>query len=381
MDLQILLAYFCSRLGESEPDDLANWSPTHTAYPTDACVHQLFEMQVGRTPAASAVIFKDESLTYAELNCRAHQLAWNLVDGVGPDVTVGIFAERSIAVIIGLLGVLKAGGTCLPLDPEYPKERLAFMLQDGDVRFLLVDGQFVERLPENQARIIRLDAANELADTPRKGPHCHVSSENVAYVIYTSGSTGKPKGVEVTHRGIVRLLSGVNFVNLDRTKAVLQLSALTFDGSIFDIWGALLHGARCVLYPGRVPETCERGRFFEQLLVGGEALSVQHIRWAWDHLMGVEIINAYGPTGATVFACSFRSPKEPDPTATSIPIGRPIGNTQGTWAVPALHGAIASGLSSRRRGLFLILSARSPMLGSIRQETWHGFFRFETFRR
>jgi amino acid adenylation domain-containing protein len=337
---------------------LVSSNQTPTAYPTDACVHQLFEMQVRRTPDACAVIFKDESLTYAELNCRANQLAWKLVKlGVSPNVTVGMFAERSIAVIIGLLGVLKAGGTCLPLDPEYPRERLAFMLQDGEVRFLLVDGQLVERLPENQAGIIRLDAANELADAPENDPHCHVSSESVAYVIYTSGSTGKPKGVEVTHRGIVRLLFGVNYVTLDQTKAVLQLSALTFDGSIFDSWGALLHGARCVLYPGRVPLVRELSdllrkhqvttaflstSFFnaivdeeptalaslEQLLVGGEALSVQHIRRAWDRLASVEIINAYGPTEATVFACSYRIPKEPDATATSIPIGRPIGDTQ-----------------------------------------------------
>ena len=102
-----------------------NWNRTYTDNPTDACVHELFELQAERTPDACAVIFKDESITYADLNCCANQLAWDLVKlGVGPDVTVGIFAERSIAVIVGLLGVLKAGGTCLPLDPEYPKERL-----------------------------------------------------------------------------------------------------------------------------------------------------------------------------------------------------------------------------------------------------------------
>jgi len=331
-----------------------NWNRTYTDNPTDACVHELFELQAERTPDACAVIFKDESITYADLNCCANQLAWDLVKlGVGPDVTVGIFAERSIAVIVGLLGVLKAGGTCLPLDPEYPKER-----QDGDVRFILVDGQFVERLPENHARIIQLGADDkELADAPQKAPDRHVSSENVAYVIYTSGSTGKPKGVEVTHRGIVRLLFGVNYVRLNRTKAILQLSTLTFDGSIFDIWAALLHGARCILYPARVPRVRELSDLLrkhqvttaflstsifnaivdeeptalaclEQLLVGGEALSVQHIRRAWEHLTSVEVINAYGPTEVTVFACAYRIPKEPEVTAISIPIGRPIGNTQ-----------------------------------------------------
>ena len=226
--------------------------PMQNAFRTAVCIHRIFEIQSERTPDACAVIFNDERITYAELNCRANRLAWKLVNlGVGPDVTVGIFTERSIAVIVGLLAVLKAGGACLPLDPEYPTERLAFMLQDGDVRFLLVDDQFVGRLPQNQAKIIRLDRDEELVNAPQKGPNIDVGPENVAYVIYTSGSTGKPKGVEVTHRGIVRLLFDFDQVKLDRTKAVLQLSALTFDGSIFDIWAALLHGGRCVLYPGR----------------------------------------------------------------------------------------------------------------------------------
>ncbi len=331
---------------------------TQTANGEDICIHTLFEMQAEQTPEACAVIFRDERLTYKELNCRANQLACNLVElGVGPNVTVGIFAERSIAVVIGLLGVLKAGGTCLPLDPEYPKDRLSFMLQDGDVRFLLLDGEFAVRLPENQAKIIRLDGIKKVSETPQRVPDCHVSPENAAYVIYTSGSTGKPKGVEVTHRGIVRLLFGVNYVKLDPTKAVLQLSALTFDGSIFDIWGALLNGGRCVLYPGRIPLVRELRDVLrkhqvttaflttslfnaivdeeptalanlEQLLVGGEALSVQHIHRAWDALASVEIINGYGPTEATVFACSYRILKKPDENATSIPIGRPIGDTQ-----------------------------------------------------
>jgi len=331
---------------------------TQAANTKDACIHRLFEMQAERTQDTCAVIFKGQSITYGELNRRANQLAWNLVNlGVGPDVAVGICAERSIEVIVGLLGILKAGGTCLPLDPQYPKERLAFMLQDGGVRCLVVDGQFVERLPENHGEIILLDAACEFADSPKKGPCSHVSPENVAYVIYTSGSTGEPKGVEVTHRGIVRLFSEVNYVKLDETKSVLQLSALTFDGSIFEIWGALLRGARCVLYPGRVPLIGELGDLLrkhrvttasltpslfnaivdenpavlatlEQLVLGGEALSVSHIRRAWDHLPNVQIINCYGPTEATVDACSFVIAARPNESATSIPIGRPIGDTR-----------------------------------------------------
>jgi amino acid adenylation domain-containing protein len=337
---------------------LVEWNDTAMEYPRNLCLHQMFEAQVERAPDACALIFKDKSVTYAELNRRANQLAWRLAKhGVGPEVAVGICAERSIEMIVGLLSILKAGGACLPLDPEYPKERLAFMLQDGRVQVLLVDPQFLERLPETEANIVRLDTDFESAETPGKGPPSRVSPDNLAYIIYTSGSTGKPKGVEVAHRGILRLLCGVDYVDLDKTKAVLQLAAFTFDGSIFDIWGALLHGARSVLYPGRVPMVRELGDLLrkhrvttawltsslfnavvdedssvlaslEQLLVGGEALSVSHIRRAWDHLPNVEIINGYGPTEATVFACSYLIRSKPDATATSIPIGRPIGNTR-----------------------------------------------------
>jgi amino acid adenylation domain-containing protein len=335
-----------------------DWNRNHRAYPQNACIHDIFEMQALKSPDACALIFKDRTLTYAELNCRANQLACHLVEsGVGPEVTVGICAERSIEVIIGLLGILKAGGACLPLDPEYPKDRLAFMLEDGNVQFVVVDGQFLQRLPEHQAKIIRLDSTFESAGASSKRTSCCMSQENLAYIIYTSGSTGKPKGVEVTHRGIVKLLFGINYVNLDESKTILQVSALTFDGSIFEIWGALLNGGRCVLHPGRVPVMGELGELLrkhrvttasltpslfnaivdedpavlaslEQLALGGEALSVSHIWLAFRYLPNVQIINCYGPTEATVDACSFVIGARPDESATSIPIGRPIESTR-----------------------------------------------------
>jgi amino acid adenylation domain-containing protein len=335
-----------------------DWHRTHTAYPQDACIHDIFEMQALKSPDTCALIFNDRTLTYADLNYRANQLASYLVEsGVGPEVTVGICAERSIEVIVGLLGILKAGGTCLPLDPEYPKDRLSFMLRDGNVQFMVVDGQFLQRLPEHQAKIIRLDSTFESVGASSKRLSPCISQENLAYVIYTSGSTGMPKGVEVTHRGIVKLLFGSNYVNLDETKTILQLSTLTFDGSIFEIWGALLNGGRCVLYPGRVPLIGELGELIrknrittasftpslfnaivdedpavlaslEQLALGGEAPSVSHIRRACDYLPNLQIINCYGPTEATVDACSFLIGTRPDEGATSIPIGRPIENTR-----------------------------------------------------
>jgi amino acid adenylation domain-containing protein len=341
-------------------------SPTFApaTHSTSACVHQLFQIQAQRTPDANAVIFEDQTLSYSELNSRANQLAWKLVNRkLALDEAVGICAERSIETIVGILAVLKAGGACLPLDPDYPKDRLAFMLQDGGVRLLLLQSCFRDRLPQSSAQIIELDTSSE-SQEPTHDPSISSSSDNLAYVIYTSGSTGKPKGVEVPHRGIVRLLIGADYVKLDETKALLQLSALTFDGSIFDIWGALLHGGRSVLYPGRIPsiallrdllrkhnvttawlttavfntivdEDPAALSTLEQVLVGGEALSVSHIRRAWDFLPNVQIINAYGPTEATVFACAFRIPSKPTESDTSIPIGVPISRTRAYILDPA----------------------------------------------
>src|SRR5215469_4989623 len=328
--------------------------PTHS---TSDCVHQLFQVQAQRTPDACAIIFEDQTISYSKLNSRANQLAWKLVNRrLALEEPVGICAERSIETIVGILAILKAGGACLPLDPDYPKDRLAFMLQDGGVRLLLLQSCFRDRLPQSSAQIIELDTSSEFQE-PTHDPSIPSSSDNLAYVIYTSGSTGKPKGVEVPHRGIVRLLICADYVNLDETKTLLQLSALTFDGSIFDIWGALLHGGRSVLYPGRIPsipllrdllrkhnvttaflttsvfnaiidEDPVALASLEQILVGGEKLSVSHICRAWDHLPGVQIINAYGPTEATVFACSYRIREKPQPSDTSITIGIPISNTR-----------------------------------------------------
>ena len=337
--------------------DASSPSFAAAAHATSGCVHQLFRVQAQRTPDACAVIFKDQTISYAELNSRANRLAWKLVNrNLALNEPVGICAQRSIDTIVGILAILKAGGACLPLDPDYPKDRLAFMLQDGGVRLLLLQSRFRDRLPQTSAQIVELDSATE-SQEPAHDLSVSSSPDNLAYVIYTSGSTGKPKGVEVPHRGIVRLLIGADYVKLDDSKALLQLSALTFDGSIFDIWGALLHGGRSVLYPGRIPsiallrdllrkhnvttamfttavfnaivdEDPAALSTLEQVLVAGEALSVSHIRRAWDFLPNVQIINAYGPTEVTVFACTFRIPSKPSEKDTSIPIGVPINRTR-----------------------------------------------------
>ena len=173
------------------------WNGTRREYPRDNCVHQLFEEQVARTPEAVAVVFENQQLTYRELNARANQLAHYLRDlGVGPETLVGICLERSLEMVVGLLGILKAGGAYVPLDPEYPAERLAFLLRDSAAPVLLTQKRLLPSLPDCPARVLCLDAdASTFAGMSDANPPPLATPENLAYVIYTSGSTGVPKGV------------------------------------------------------------------------------------------------------------------------------------------------------------------------------------------
>ena len=207
-------------LTESEKHQLLEeWNDTKTDYPKDKCVHELFESQVERTPDAIAVVFEDQQLSYRELNNRANQLAHYLrKHGVGPDELVGICVARSIETVIGLLGILKAGGAYVPMDPSYPKERLGFMIEDTHAGIVLTDRVSLNSLPPTSAQLICLDRDwEEVASAPQVNPLSQSTLDSLAYVIYTSGSTGVPKGVEVRHRGVVRLLFGVDYVQLDRS--------------------------------------------------------------------------------------------------------------------------------------------------------------------
>ena len=353
---------------------LVEWNDTQVDYPEDLCIHQLFEEQVKRTPDAVAVVFENQQLTYGELNSRANQLAHYLQSlGVGADVLVGLCVERTVEMVVGLLGILKAGGAYLPLDPEYPTERLSFILEDAQVSVLLTQQSLQGKLPQHQAQLICLDTDwhliaecsqdNTLAQQALgiaeggRNAIADVQATNLAYVIYTSGSTGQPKGVEVVHRAVNRLLFGVNYVHLDATQRFLQIAPISFDASTFEIWGALLHGAKCVLFPESIPtakslrnEIDKHGitilwltaalfnsiidddpqalAGIEQLLIGGEALSVAHVHRASEALPFTQIINGYGPTEGTTFTCCYPIPRQIDTTIKSIPIGRAITNTQ-----------------------------------------------------
>jgi amino acid adenylation domain-containing protein len=335
------------------------WNETRRDYPSDKCIQELFEAEAEKSPDAVAVIFDAEQLIYRELNGRANQLAHHLRSlGVGPETPVGICMERSLEMVVALLAILKSGGAYVPLDPMNPKDRLAFMLEDTQAQVVISQTRLAAILPDSRVRVVYLDRdADAIARESGENPIGDTTAESVAYVMYTSGSSGQPKGVAVPHRGVLRLLSGVEYVRLDAQKTFLHLAPTSFDASTFEIWGALLHGAKCVLFPGRIPAPNEIGEILHhhkittlwltaslfntvmdeapaalsgvsQLLVGGEALSVPHVRRALAELPATQIVNGYGPTESTTFTCCYPIPARLDESVSTIPIGRPIANTE-----------------------------------------------------
>jgi amino acid adenylation domain-containing protein len=292
------------------------------------------------------------------LNASANQLGHYLQElGVEADARVGLLLERSPALITTLLAVLKAGGAYLPLSPDHPPQRLGLMLEDADAKLLITERRLASRLPSMKARLLFLeDALQEAARRPSSSPESAATAENLAYVIYTSGSTGMPKGVMVTHRNVARLVKGSDYAELNAGETLLQLAPVSFDASTFEIWGALLNGARLAVFAPGIPSVAElcaglrrygvttlwltAGLFHQvvelqleglrglrQLLAGGDVLSVWHVREALRGLEGVRLINGYGPTEGTTFTCCHVITDVGDTTAT-VPIGRPIANTR-----------------------------------------------------
>lgn len=348
---------------------LLDWNNTQTEYPQAKCLHQLFQAQVERTPNAVAVVLENQQLTYQELNWQANQLAHHLQKlGVGPETLVGIYVERSLEMVVGLLSVLKAGGAYVPLDPSYPQDRLKFMLSDSQVSVLLTQSQFASELCEQKVSIICLDTDWEdiTQANSQENPISGVHPENVAYVIYTSGSTGKPKGTMNTHLGVCnRLLWMQQTYQLTPADCVLQKTPFSFDVSVWEFFWPLLVGARLVMAkPGGhqdvaylikqiveqkittlhfVPSmlrvfleehNAEACSCLKHVFCSGEALTFELQERFFKCLPAVELHNLYGPTEASIDVTYWQcvspataKPKQQSHTRT-VPIGHPIANTQ-----------------------------------------------------
>ncbi len=345
---------------------LIDWNNTEVDYPQEACIHNLFEAQVEKTPDAIALIFANLELTYRELNNRANQLAHYLQNvGVQPETLVGICMERSIEMLVGILAIMKAGGAYLPLDPTYPKERLAFMLEDAQLSLLLVQPHLIHELPSHVAKVVTIDADGAaFADYSQANPVSSVQLENIVYVIYTSGSTGKPKGAINTHQGLCnRLLWMQDTYQLTSSDAyggqsqrVLQKTPFSFDVSVWEFFWPLFTGATLVVAkPGGhqdasylveliaqqqittlhfVPSMLqvfleepglEKCCSIKRVICSGEALPLE-LQQRFFERLNSELHNLYGPTEAaidvTAWCCQANNNEK------IVPIGRPIANTQ-----------------------------------------------------
>jgi amino acid adenylation domain-containing protein len=335
---------------------LLEWNDTQRPYAREQSLPQLFAAQVQRTPDAVAVVYDTEQLSYAELDQRSNQLAQHLRRlGLGLEDRVALCVPRSLELVVGLLGILKVGAAYVPLDPQYPSERLSFMLADAGVSAVLTTAALVERLPQADVPLLRMDADWPLvARESASAAAVEVDPQNLVYVIYTSGSTGRPKGVAVQHRNVSRLVLGQSYANFT-DEVFLQLAPLSFDAATLELWAPLLHGSRLVLQVAGAAELEELGsalarhqvttlwltaglfqvlvrervealRGVRQLLAGGEALPVAVTERAERELAGTQLINGYGPTEVTTFSCCHRLAPWEAPRL-SIPIGRALSNT------------------------------------------------------
>ena len=234
-----------------------DFNDTARDFPRDRCVHELFAEQVAASPDAIALVGGGgEPVTYSELNERANRLAHYLLSlGVQPEVCVAVCMERSPEMVVAVLAMLKAGAAYLPIDPEYPLERMAWLLEDSQCPVLLTQERLQDALPNTQwVHVFCVDSEwTEAEQFPAHDPESTACADNLAYVMYTSGSTGIPKGVEVPHRSIVRLVRSADYAEFGASVAFLQVSPVSFDASTLELWAPLLHGGRCALYPERIP--------------------------------------------------------------------------------------------------------------------------------
>lgn len=339
---------------------LYEWNDTRAEYP-DVCVHELFERQAAKTPDAAAVVFQGQQLSYRVLNERANQLGHYLRKrGIGPELLVGVSMERSPEMLIGLLGIWKAGGAYVPMDPTYPKERLSFMVKDSAAELLLTTTKHKHLFASAADKTILLDSDwPVIAEESTGNPHSGAVPSNLAYVMYTSGSTGEPKGAMILHSGLVNYLCwAIRVYAVEEGGSVPVHSSISFDLTVTSLYPPLLAGGQVELLPEDVgaqnllaalrqgknrslvkitpahlellsrqlkpEEAAGRTKVF---VIGGENLLAESLHLWRDFAPGTRLINEYGPT-ETVVGCCVYEVREDDPRRGSVPIGRPIANTQ-----------------------------------------------------
>ena len=344
--------------GEERRQVLADWNRTDRPYPGDRGVHHLFEAQAAQHPGVTAVEAAGERLTYRELNGRANQLARFLRrQGMDRDARVAVALERSPDLVVAFLGVLKAGAAYVPLDPSYPADRVGLMLEDARASVLVTRAGLLPRVPTGVTSV-RLDLDGDtISQESEDNLGVETSPEQLAYVMYTSGSTGRPKGIAIPHRAIVRLVCNADYVQLTPGDRVAQISNASFDAATFELWGALLHGARLIIIPREVVlsprdlavEIRDRGisamflttalfnqlardhpgvfRSVRHLLFGGEAVDPGRVRDVLGEGPPERLLHVYGPTETTTFA-TWHLVREVAEDAATVPIGAPIGNTR-----------------------------------------------------
>jgi len=349
-------------MSESEREQIiVEFNRTQREYRKEQCLHELIEAQVERSRRQTAVVYEEEALTYGELNAHANQLARYLRKlGVGPEVLVGLFVERSIEMVVGLLGILKAGGAYVPLDPSYPLERLTFMLEDSRASVLLTQERLLPFLPASGMLVICLDRDfGEIRSESVENLKSDVSLANPAYVIYTSGSTGRPKGVVISHGAILNhMLWMQEAFPLDERDRVMQKTPFSFDASVWEFYAPLLVGGQLIVarpdghlesaYLVRliverevailqvVPSMLrmllaeaeiEGCRSLRRVFCGGEALTPD-LRDRFFLRLPAELHNLYGPTEATIDAISWGCLRGENFARDVVPIGRPIANAE-----------------------------------------------------
>ncbi|MFQ6030614.1 MAG: amino acid adenylation domain-containing protein, partial [Dehalococcoidia bacterium] len=267
---------------------LVEWNEPQSTFPQERCIHQEFEAQVQRTPDAVAIVCEGQQLTYRELNEQANQLAHYLqARGVVPDMLVGVFLERSIPMVVGLLGILKAGAAYLPLDPESPPERSAFVLEDAQVSVLVTQHKLMDSLPTVKLQKVSIDADwPEITKESTENPSSQAAPDHLAYAIYTSGSTGTPKGVLISHYNVARLFQATDhWFGFGESDVWSCFHSYAFDVSVYEIWGALLHGGRLVMVPYLVSRTPEA---FYNLLCDEQVTVLSQTPSAFRQLIRVE---------------------------------------------------------------------------------------------